>query len=615
MDLREELYKTISKFIKLVKKGEDVNFISYMPQSVDVLKSNEKYFFNYTEKNIFITDFKSNESYTISPVSWKRHMNKFMNMTKNAIFIFENINMSDEELAEVMQKSRDYYPLIVFASNSLVKAEKYTGWTAKIYANFTFFVNRNLKNFDSFKYQDWNGKLDIGTLSSGKLESKKGQEISMKIINKPLVKPTKDNSNIFEIFNILPEPTIRPDPKNSLWLQEFYTYLKTLIMMILPEGKGNLLKYVLNDTTLKSIWIPAFTHRLYNPNDGENYEFFETLGDQMQYYVFSIYINKKYPQFAAKDKFTNLKQHILSTEFQGKWGKEMKLNKWVIMPEKMYPILEDNIKLAEDLNESFCGALDQAFYKNLSLGFGSMCVYNLFSLVFDNYNFPENAEPPKTQIGQLIEKINTNRVYAEKKIVIPKPNEVPENVWDEILTYARNVFKEKGINEEIVSKLEKKDIGFKEVIEKNEQGQIVTKIYLKKSGANILREKGINIKNDILLGMSVDATKGPGSKKAYANALKKLKEYGIDQDWINTKNVEKNISNLEFLDQVLLKARTINNKIVKIDIKDVENLKRDKVFQIIGIDDKGKRYSIHSYIPEQKQGNIKQQAINDFLEI
>ena len=31
MDPRKELYKTITKFIKLVKK-EDVNFISYMPK-------------------------------------------------------------------------------------------------------------------------------------------------------------------------------------------------------------------------------------------------------------------------------------------------------------------------------------------------------------------------------------------------------------------------------------------------------------------------------------------------------------------------------------------------------------------------------------------------------
>jgi len=614
MEFREELYKTISKFIKLVKKGNDVNFISYMPPSIEVLKSNEKYFFNYTEKNIFITDFKSNDSYTISPVSWNRYMNKFMNMTKNAIFIFEDINMKSEQLADIMQASREFYPLIIFSSNSLVKADKYKGWTPKVYNDFTFFVNRNLKNFTTFAYQDWNGKLDIGTLSQGKLKSKKGPEISMKIITKSPVKPTKENSNIFEKFNILPEPTMTPNPKSSLWLQEFYTYLKTLILMILPKGKENMIRHILNDSTINTIWLPAFTHELYNPNDRENFEFYETLGDQLQYYIFSIYINKKFSQFASKDKFTSLKQHILSSEFQGKWGKEMKLHKWVIMPEQLYDIYGDNLKLAEDMLESFCGALDEAFYKNVSLGYGSICIYNLFSLVFDNYQFPENADPPKTQIEQLIEKINTSRTYSQKKIVMPKPNEVPESVWKELLDYAKNLFAENGIEEEIVSKKEIKDKGFNEVIEKNEQGQIVTKIYLKKSGADVLRQKGINIKNNTLVGMSTSATKGPGSKEAYTNVLKKLEEYGITDEWVAAKNAEKNINNLEFLDEVLLKARSKNKKIVKIDVDTPKSLKKDKIFQIFGIDNDGKKYVLHTFVPEQKQGNIKQQIINDYLE-
>ena len=613
MDPRKELYKTITKFIKLVKK-EDVNFISYMPQNIEVLKSSETYFFNYMEKNIFITDFKTTDSFTISPVSWKKNMYKFMNMTKNAIFIFENINMTEGELSEVMQKFREFYPLVIFASNDLTKAEKYTGWTAKVYDHFTFLVNRNLKTFDSFTYQDWNGKLDIGTVSSGKLESKKGKEIAMKIVTQQPKKVHHNNGPNFDHFKILPEPTITPDPTSRVWVQEFYTYLKELILLILPKGKENLLKYVLNDTSIKTIWIPAFTSSLYNPNDGENYEFYETLGDKIQYYAFSIYINKKYPQHASNDKFTSLQQHILSAEFQGKWGKEMKLYKWVIMPPQLYEIYGDNLKLAEDLMESFCGALDEAFYKNLSLGYGAMCVYNLFSLVFDNYQFPEHTDPPKTQIGQLIEKINTSRIHTDKTIVIPKPNEVPENVWKELMAYAKNLFAENGIKEEIVAKKDGKDSGFKEVIEKNDQGQIVTKIYLKKSGADVLRQKGVNIKNNSLIGISTNATKGPGSKEAYSNALNKLEEYGITNEWVSIKNAEKNINNLEFLDEVLLKARAKNNKIVKIDITDVKNLKKDKIFQIFGIDNKGKKHVVHTFIPEQKQGNIKQATIDDFLE-
>jgi hypothetical protein len=68
------------------------------------------------------------------------------------------------------------------------------------------------------------------------------------------------------------------------------------------------------------------------------------------------------------------------------------------------------------------------------------------------------------------------------------------------------------------------------------------------------------------------------------------------------------------LDEVLLKARSKNKKIIKIDVDTPKSLKKDKIFQIFGIDNDGKKYVLHTFIPEQKQGNIKQQIINDFLE-
>ena len=67
----------------------------------------------------------------------------------------------------------------------------------------------------------------------------------------------------------------------------------------------------------------------------------------------------------------------------------------------------------------------------------------------------------------------------------------------------------------------------------------MTKIYLKKSGADVLRQKGVNIKNNSLIGISTNATKGPGSKEAYSNALNKLEEYGITNEWVSIKNAEK----------------------------------------------------------------------------
>ena len=173
--------------------------------------------------------------------------------------------------------------------------------------------------------------------------------------------------------------------------------------------------------------------------------------------------------------------------------------------------------------------------------------------------------------------------------------------------------KENGIEDEIVSEgKENKDRGITEEVSINSDGQYITKIYLKKSGTDILKKKGINIKPNTLIGKSISSTLKPGSEMAYSDALVFMEKYGITMDWIKEKQKEKNKINLNHVDEVLLKSRNSNKKIIEITIEEAKKLKGDTLYQIIGYDKDDKKYIVHNFIPTEK-GNGKQMIIDDYL--
>ena len=112
-------------------------------------------------------------------------------------------------------------------------------------------------------------------------------------------------------------------------MREFYTYLKSLLLIIIPEGKEKLLQYILNEDTIKTVWIPCFTHEMYNSNSNENYETYETLGDTLMAHCIYVYLYQKYPLKADQNSLTIWKQNFLSTDFQSKMGGRMKTSQMV----------------------------------------------------------------------------------------------------------------------------------------------------------------------------------------------------------------------------------------------------------------------------------------------
>jgi hypothetical protein len=451
-------------------------------------------------------------------------------------------------------------------------------------------------------------KNKIKTYKNARPEGTTGVEpVSEKLPNEPN----------FDIFKLLPEPTVQNDPTSKVWKNEFYTYLKNLLTIIVPSNMHNKIQYILNSESIETIWIPAFTSELYNPNLGGNYEIYEKIGDAIMAYDFYLYMTKRYPKIADQNRLTEWKKKILSAGSQGLWGEKLKLFRWGIMPPDIYEIGGSNLKLKEDLIESFCGALDVAFNKYVSNGYGSICVYNMIKIVLDDYQFEIDPTTSKTRLEQFIEMINTSRKVAdEKKIVLPRPINISVDIWDQVLQVVSDVLFGNGIMEQVVGTKDeiKKDKGIEEKIEQGENGSYITRIFLKKSGSDVLKEKGINIRTGTLLGESISPTKKPGSEKAYSHAMETIASYGITDEWIKERQKEKNRFNLDHLDEALYKAKSVNKNIKEIEVTNPKTYKNDKIYQIIGHDKDGKKYIVHTYIPTIKKGNLKQETIDDWLE-
>nr|QBK91184.1 MAG: ribonuclease III [Pithovirus LCPAC202] len=98
------------------------------------------------------------------------------------------------------------------------------------------------------------------------------------------------------------------------------------------------------------VWIPAFTHVSYNPNDGENYEVLEKLGDSIMKTNFTWYMIRHIKNI-TEGQLGRLSDYYLSKEFQANLSNKYGFSNHVLIN------LDLSIHVKEDVLEAFFGAL------------------------------------------------------------------------------------------------------------------------------------------------------------------------------------------------------------------------------------------------------------------
>src|SRR5690606_8950252 len=124
-------------------------------------------------------------------------------------------------------------------------------------------------------------------------------------------------------------------------------YVRQTLSKILDSNTVNTL---LSKENMQQYWIPAFTHRSYDPTPDRNYEKLEYWGDSALKLSFRNYLALNYPQF-NESELSNLSNHYMSTEEQASLSDQLGLPKYL----RSYVAVTRGIQ--EDLLESFYGAL------------------------------------------------------------------------------------------------------------------------------------------------------------------------------------------------------------------------------------------------------------------
>ena len=651
-DLSLQLLKQVSKKINEIgdyPKIEKVSFVYYdckNAESLETLKNSEM-----TGNILAITDLeiRKDNLITIDKEKWEKNKKQFYELTRNAIFINESSELASEESYSFLNSISDYYPIVLlFSSENLKKKEieksGFSSYKTKKNELISCNINKKLKKFPNYSFESFKKIDDFIVTISGLRSIKRGKNIfharSGKEKDLFLEEEKKSESSSkeepdLEFLKGLPVPTVKKNlnrynqPTSKKWMTEFYEYLKDLFERFFPEKRKNLIPQLLTSETIRNYWIPCFTHESANPNRGENYETFETVGDVSLGFCFITYMSNKIPT-ANQEDLSNLKQKYLSKPFQAKLGREMKLNDWMII----FGIPKDKLGIGEDLMEALFGTIEKIlFMKSKDLGLGSSICYNFIKLVFENVDINlvgqdqedrskkgKNIEPVETFVqqmfqGQAFKYIQLNK-FKFKYTNIPKPDSIPDQLWKNIVKDMNKKLEKSDLPLVVTREDGEKRPGIIEDVKTRPDGKIQTTIYLMKDYASEARKRGIDIPDEkIKLGEAVSNIQKVAVKNAYTKAKEYMISKGITKEWREKlKSEEKSIPQ-EKIEKVFEKAKEKYPDLVSVKVKRMKGFKEVKdlqPYQIIGEETSGKLVSIFTETVADK--NYEEGIVDDYLE-
>ena len=392
-----------------------------------------------TKNIINVSHIKSDNEKVINMTrkQWNENKEELYNKTSNSFVIEGKEGLALEETYSKLQSYSEYYPIVLFHTDESVKKTEINkaGFSSYVEKGFVCCVNKNLKDFKKYYFDDDKKSKNIFR------ETGEGIEVPIDIRKKlSPVSTEKDEDLIdFSFLKDLKSPSHEKKlnkyniPSSKKWLQQFYEYLRDLLSRIFPPERKGLVDMILTNETLKTYWIPCFTHVSANPNPGKNYEAIETIGDAGLGYCFKFYVKEKEP-YSMESRISNLNQRYMSKDFQSKVSKMMKLDEWLITQG----IPADRIDNSEDLLESLFGTIDKLlFIKKGTTGLGVIVIYHFMKLLFDNIKFSDeaakNTEPERTYVEQYFSGQAFRTVERQQYTDLRKPKEIPEKLWEKMV--------------------------------------------------------------------------------------------------------------------------------------------------------------------------------------
>ena len=184
------------------------------------------------------------------------------------------------------------------------------------------------------------------------------------------------------------------EANTEIFLENYRTYIYNILRNFIKDEK--IMSRMLDQESM-AVWVDAVTHNSVNP--ANNYENLEARGDFILKSSFAEYLYVKF-QNIDKDTITNINHFYMSTEYESRLCKEMKLDKYIRLTGEI------TNKILEDVFESFFGALMKISTMVTHRGDGFNNCVNLITLIFNKITIDRNTvDSPKTKITQWLRRL------------------------------------------------------------------------------------------------------------------------------------------------------------------------------------------------------------------
>jgi dsRNA-specific ribonuclease len=283
--------------------------------------------------------------------------------------------------------------------------------------------------------------------------------------------------------------------EEKVWKQGLKEYLRNTVLPLAISNESALDKLVSDEAM--DVWVKAFTHESFNPNQNYNYEELELYGDLVMGVNFIKFLRQSYPEI-TRSQLSEFRTIYLAKNFQA--GISLKLGMGAYVRTRY----KKSMHVYEDILESLFGALDLIGDLVFKFGAGGGLAFNLIVALYKDVELDWNITKgnPKTQVKQIFERLG---------LVSPKKQErIPEDSVED------------------------------------ESGKITFTISFPLSSLDLLRSYGIKVTSPIVARYT-DVSKKRASDNAYILAVSNLAKMGITEEWVNEIRGRKDLDNPELI--------------------------------------------------------------------
>ena len=317
-----------------------------------------------------------------------------------------------------------------------------------------------------------------------------------------------------------------------MWESGLKKFLLKEIVPLTTQDK-QIHKKLVSDEAMK-VWKVAFTHETYNPNNGENYEELEKLGDKVIGLNFTLYLMEAFPGITKKE-LSELSNYYLSKPELARISSKLHLANWLRSP------IKKDIDINEDIFESLFGALFLIGDKVLKRGAGNLLCQRLLYQIFEKEDIDiekVSKGKPKTQVIELFKKAGWGQVITE---------------WDENNKIYRVKFTQQAVKD--------------------------------------LKKMGYQISPDNILAEAEGITKTSAEEEAFKRALNILNSQGFTREWFDQKKLQKELSSPDFSEYLPLIEKKIEEDGYQYVFFSKPRVKEKFVYvQLIGVNPEGRKY-------------------------